>query len=199
MEGRDPESKALNIKSTEASELHMSDPWFDSPAALRDELPLSTASEDILDKLPVPPVGLNVGDMRKYMKQLDMKPAHSFVYKGSWYSHSAEQLREFYMARRRHMVGAQRTREWFATFPNVGNSVGAALTFWVDVSLDPEIMLPSALELSFKTVANAQFEKVFMLGYPAHQKIGNLPQFVIVLDCEEGTLFSSVSFMVCGY
>ena len=155
--------------------------WYDHPAALLDVLPLTEPMNELRSSFPVLETdGVAIRTMRALMSKLDIKPAHSFKYKGEWHSLSADALATFYEDRVLHTIGAARMADWWGSQEDSSARTGAALTFWW--SLDGSDRLPDAVEAGLSTTALAEFEKVFCLCYPS-QTFRNMPEHVAVLDC----------------
>ena len=73
----------------------------------------------------------NLDDLRKGMKHLDVKVAHSIQHpkSGKWRSLDPAQLKRYYIDRRQHMLGEQATQQWAEqqVQPVGGESVGTAI------------------------------------------------------------------------
>ena len=155
--------------------------WYNHTAALLDVFPLAPRMQKLRSSFPVLGTGnVTLRPMRRLMGKLDSKPAHSFRYKQSWHSLSADALATYYEDRVLHIVGKERMANWWHSQVDSSARTGAALTFWW--SLDGSDSLPDAAEAGLQTTVLAEFEQVFCLCYPS-QTFRNMPGHVTVLDC----------------
>jgi len=156
--------------------------WYENPAAMMSEFPLSRAAEQCRLSFPVVEEHVSLRTSRTLMNHLDVKPAHSFQYNGKWCSLGAAELATFYEDRALHAVGKLRMEEWASQQQCCGSSTktGAALTFWY--AMNNATRLPDAIEVGLLSTTLAQFEKVFCLTYPT-QQFENMPRHITILDC----------------
>jgi len=157
--------------------------WFNHPAALTSQFPLSAPAKDILVSCPGVEADPTVRETRSLLGKLDVRLGHSFEYNDEWFSLNANEIATFYEDRVLHMIGRQRIAEWWASqpesvFSHAATKTGAAVTFWY--SMDNSPRLPDAIEVGLASTLLAQFEQVFCLTY---QPFENMPPHITVVDC----------------
>ena len=156
--------------------------WYESDAAMLDELPLSREATVIYDARPPLSKKPTFSYLRPLISGLGESVGHSFRYKDTWKSLSADAMATYYEDKVLHMVGEQRMKDWWAQQDASKTSLqpGAALTFWYQ--LDGSSKLPDAIVEGLKSTVNGEFHAVYVLTY---QHFDNMPAHIRVIDCNK--------------
>ena len=98
-----------------------------------------------------------------------------------------EVLATWYEDRALHDVGYIRMRDWWAARSAAPLSTGAALTFWVTLENEFEVVkgpttLPDAIVAGMKSTALAEFEHVYCMCFPQVQTLTNMPDGITLID-----------------
>lgn len=79
-----------------------------------------------------------------------------------------------------HLLGGQRTREWYQNVTAPPDRTGCALAFWYQLDESAELRLPDGIVAGLRSLELAEFEAVYCMTYG--QVFPNMPKFVKIID-----------------